>query len=290
MHVRVFDGVFVGRKNEALRFTPAQALSQDELWELVKTVAVRVPRWLRKHRFARYEQAPYSNETRVFTCDEMLAQLAAGRGTVQLEKSGHDHAQASNTETYQPPPPCDGAATFCGFNLHASVRIPADDRGRERRCRIVYPSVIVDRLRLLPDGSIGYCVKKSGRRSSRVRIMTPVQCLARLCALVPPLLYPWTRYRGVIAPRARPRKAILPQPPRNVRPSRSAKRPNAAAGESKNRDARASLSVCARQEDVLSVIAPTDARCRGEAIEEPCCVSPARALGSSNNVELTMQN
>ena len=31
--------------------------------------------------------------------------------------------------------------------------------------------------------------------------MTPVECLARLCALIPPPRYPLTRFHGVLAPR-----------------------------------------------------------------------------------------
>ena len=33
--------------------------------------------------------------------------------------------------------------------------------------------------------------------------MTPVECIARLCALVPPPCYPLTRFHGVLAPRAK---------------------------------------------------------------------------------------
>ena len=136
-----------------------------------------------------------------------------------------------------------------------------------------------DRLRLLPDDGYGYSVKKSGRRASRVQIMTPLECLARLCALVPAHYCPLTRNHGVIAPCARLRQTIVPQPPRDVRPSCSAKRRNVAAGDSKNRDAPVSLFVCARQQAVLSVIAPADARYRGEAHAATCSWSQARALG-----------
>jgi len=85
---------------------------------------------------ARDEQDVDSNETRVFTFDEMLARVAVGRWAFEKVKNGADHAQASRTETNPRPPPCDGAVTLCGFNLHASVRIAVDDdRGRERLFR-----------------------------------------------------------------------------------------------------------------------------------------------------------
>ena len=56
-------------------------------------------------------------------------------------------------------------------------------------------------------------MKKSSRRVSRCRIMTPIECIARLCALVPPPRYPLTRFHGVLAPRAKLRPRIVPKLP-----------------------------------------------------------------------------
>ena len=100
----------------------------------------------------------------------------------------------------------------------SSARLPV------RRC--VAPGSQVQAQRRLPrsalpkpSGRYGYTVKKSGRRASRVRFMTPVERLDGLCALVPPPYHSLTGYHGVIAPRARLRNAVVPQPPRDVRPS-----------------------------------------------------------------------
>ena len=133
LHVCFFDGLFVQRDNEAPYFSPARALSKDDLCELVERIAVCTAKWLRKHGYARDEQDSDSNETRAFSFVEVLAQVAAQRGTFEKMKNGHDGTQASTDEPNTPqPPPCDGAAKFYGFNLHASVRIAADDDcGRE---------------------------------------------------------------------------------------------------------------------------------------------------------------
>ena len=155
------------------------------------------------------------NETRAFSFVEMLAQVAAQRETFDKMRHGHDGTQTSTDDPNAPqPPPCDGAAKFCGFNLHASVRIAADDdRGRERLFRYcLRPPFSLDRLGLLSDGRVFYRVKKSGRHASRVRIMTALECLARLCALIPSPYYLLTRFHGVIAPRSKLRKAIVPRP------------------------------------------------------------------------------
>jgi hypothetical protein len=71
----------------------------------------------------------------------------------------------------------------------------------------------LSRFRVLRDGRISYRVKKSSRRLSRCRIMTPLECIARLCALVPPPRYPLTRFHGVLAPRAKLRPRIVPKLP-----------------------------------------------------------------------------
>jgi len=89
----------------------------------------------------------------------------------------------------------------------------------------------------------------------------------------------------MIAPRARIRKAVVPQPPQDLRPSCSAKRSKVEAGESKNRDARAAVFVCELQGDVQLVIATADARSRCEAPGRPCSGSLAIALGSSSRRE-----
>ena len=43
--------------------------------------------------------------------------------------------------------------------------------------------------------------------------MTPVECIARLCALVPPPRYPLTRFHGVLAPRAKLQPRVVPKLP-----------------------------------------------------------------------------
>ena len=144
----------------------------------------------------------------------------------------------------------------------------------------VAPPLLTRSPALAPHGRYDYSVKKSRRRASRVRMMTPLECLARLCALVPPPYYPLTRYHRVIAPCARLRYAIVPHPHRDVPPSCSTKRSNEAAAGSNDRDAPAALSVCVWQENVLLMFAPADARSRGEAPDKPAAGPRRRRRGA----------
>ena len=101
-----------------------------------------------------------------------------------------------------------------GFNLHAGVHIAAgDDAGRERLFRYgARPPLALDRLRRLPDGRFAYRVKYARSGRAKHRIMTPVELLARIAAILPPPRFPLTRLHGVLAPRSLWRKDVVPQP------------------------------------------------------------------------------
>jgi len=102
-----------------------------------------------------------------------------------------------------------------GFNLHAGVRVPAGDPvGRERLCRYVTrPPFAIDRFTELPDGRIAYRVRPPPGPDKTHRVMTPVELLARLAALVPPPRFPLLRYFGVFAAHSPWRSRIVPRPP-----------------------------------------------------------------------------
>ena len=212
LHTCALDGVFVeGPDIDAPRFVPATPPTRAELYVLAERVALRVMTWLRKRGYAKDEDHA-SNETPEPTFAEVLAKVATQRGTVENVKddSGESEGRAEPAS-----PPRDEAVTRHGFNLHASLTIAADDDlGRERLCRYgLRPPFSLSRFRVLRDGRISYRVKRSSRRVSRCRIMTPVECIARLCALVPPPRYPLTRFHGVLAPRAKLRPRIVPKLP-----------------------------------------------------------------------------
>ncbi|MBK6532506.1 MAG: transposase [Deltaproteobacteria bacterium] len=89
-----------------------------------------------------------------------------------------------------------------GFNRHAGVRVAADDRdGLERLCRyMARPAVASGRVRVLPDGNVVYRVKSPRSAGATHRVMTPMEFMARLSALVAPPRTPLVRYQGVLAP------------------------------------------------------------------------------------------
>jgi len=209
VHLRtcVLDGVSVEHGDD-LAFVPAPPPTREDLAALVDRVALRVTAWLRKRGYANDDDdAPDSART----FEDVLARIGAQRGTVRTVSDDG----APEPGGAHPAPVRDEAVKRQGFNLHASLTIAADDDlGRERLCRYgLRPAFSLARLRVLRDGTISYRVKKSSRRASRCRLMTPVECLARLCALIPPPRYPLTRFHGVLAPRAKLRPRIVPKLP-----------------------------------------------------------------------------
>ena len=151
-----------------------------------------------------------SNEAPAQTAIDACASIAMGRGQLATLANGdesEDHHQPAAGKS-------SGAVERDGFNLHASVRIEAgDDAGREKLCRYAArPPLSLERLRRLPGGRLAYRLKYVGRGRGKHRIMTPMELMARLSAIIAPPLYPLIRYAGVLGPRSAWRKDIVPRP------------------------------------------------------------------------------
>ena len=103
------------------------------------------------------------------------------------------------------------SAELDGFSVHAGVCFGALDRkGREKLLRyFLRPPIATDRFSILRDGSVAYHTKY-GRGSKSHRVMTPMEAMARIAALVPPPHSPLLRYHGVLAAASPLRSRIVP--------------------------------------------------------------------------------
>jgi hypothetical protein len=212
-HVVVLDGVFARDASGCVSFHPAAAPTLGDLQAIVARVERRCAAWLRRHGYV--DDRPVedrSNEPPAQTAIEACAAIAMGRGNVatlprEREEDGeNDHEQRP-----------DKAAVVVerdGFNLHADVRVEAgDDLGRERLCRYgARPPLSLERLRRLPGGRVAYRLKYVGRGRGKHRVMTAMEFMARLSAIIAPPRYPLTRFAGVLAPRSRWRRDVVPKP------------------------------------------------------------------------------
>jgi hypothetical protein len=211
LHVAVVDGVFSRDESGAICFTPAPPPTYVEMLAVLDRVRARVAKLAPPS--ATPPQPPL----------EACARVALSRGDVRATT-----AELGEDADPIDPPARDGAAVDqAGWNLEASVRIAADDDfGREHLLRYcARPPLSLARLVELPNRKIGYRIKKLRNGRSKLRIMTPLELLARLAALVPPPRHPLVRFHGAFAPRSSWRRDVVPKPRAPIEPKKHAHHP-----------------------------------------------------------------
>ena len=100
-----------------------------------------------------------------------------------------------------------------GFSLHAAVRCGADDRkALEQLCRyITRPALANERVQTNAAGQVVLKLKTPWRDGTTHLVMSPLEFLQRLAALVPRPKLHLIRFRGVLAPHAKLRALVVPQ-------------------------------------------------------------------------------
>ena len=102
-----------------------------------------------------------------------------------------------------------------GFSLHAGVRCEANDRkGIEQLCRyITRPAISNERLSINREGNAVLKLKTPWRNGTTHIVLTPMEFMQRLAALVPRSRLHLIRFHGVLAPNAKLRSQVVPVPP-----------------------------------------------------------------------------
>jgi hypothetical protein len=100
-----------------------------------------------------------------------------------------------------------------GFSLHAAVRVEAHDRKRlEQLCRyITRPALSDERVRLNDGGQVELKLKTPWRDGTTHLVMSPLEFMQRLAALVPRPRLHLIRFHGVLAPNAKLRALVVPK-------------------------------------------------------------------------------
>lgn len=102
-----------------------------------------------------------------------------------------------------------------GFSLHAGVRCEANDRqGVEQLARyITRPAIANERLSINGDGNAVLKLNAAWRNGTTHIVLTPMEFMQRLAALVPRPRLHLIRFHGVLAPNAKLRSKVVPVPP-----------------------------------------------------------------------------
>ncbi|OGB76198.1 MAG: hypothetical protein A2496_08820 [Burkholderiales bacterium RIFOXYC12_FULL_60_6] len=221
-HALALDGVFNARNNF---FHPAPELTDDDVKRIVKTVASRVLRLLER----RGALDPDSLDP---LCDDspVLAGISAAsvRGLVATGDRAGRVVRRVLTDPAEPVRTGPLCFASRGFSLHAATRIEAGDRaGLERLCRYVArPPLATGRLARIDDERLSFQLKTPWEDGTTHLILSPLELIEKLAALVPPPRINLVRYHGVLAAHAKDRDKIVPKKPdaEKLRETRGASR------------------------------------------------------------------
>jgi ribosomal protein S27E len=211
-HVVAPDGVFTRAEDGAVTFHAGRAPSRDDIADVAGRVAQRMTRWLRRRKLVDERPAEErSNEAPDVSPLEACMQLSLfGGNFLRMGGAANDVEDEHRRGAKSP-----WAAEVDGFNVHAGVLVQAGDRdGLERLCRYgARPPFSLERLSILPDGRVAYRLRKLRKNGATHLVLTPVQCLARIAALIPPPRFPLLRFAGVLAPSSSWRSAVVAMRP-----------------------------------------------------------------------------
>ena len=100
-----------------------------------------------------------------------------------------------------------------GFSVHANVSINEGKRDAlERLARYgARPPVALGRLRQAEDGRLSYRLKHRAPGVAECMLLTPLELLGKLAALIPPPRADMVRYHGCFAPNAKCRSKVIPR-------------------------------------------------------------------------------
>ncbi|MBM4443653.1 MAG: transposase [Candidatus Rokubacteria bacterium] len=188
LHVLALDGGYVEGQDETLDFVEDPGPASSALRALEARVEERFTRWLSRHGFL--EESPPESKPE----DGWWSEAAR-------EPSGLLRAVPREAKP--------------GFEVHASVRIAAEDSaGRARLCRYVMrPPFASAQLELVEEERVRLTLRSPARSGQRWIDLHPLALMRRLAWLIPPPRQHQIRYAGVLAPAARLRPAVVPVGP-----------------------------------------------------------------------------
>ena len=217
IHAVMLDGLFVWDPDrECPVFRCAPRPGRRAMASLVKRIRLAVLEFLEAKGMLGEDVDVRDDDT------AQLALVEAGLTGCSTLGGGATHVRGAESRTSgSDRGRCHAWAEY--FDLHANVRISAQDRpALERICRyIARPPLSQKRLRELPDGRIALALKCAWgcaaaciakQHGTTAIVLTPLQLLERLAAIVPHPRHNLVVYHGVLAARHRWRSLVVPSP------------------------------------------------------------------------------
>ena len=205
-HVLVMDGVFCQSAKGPLIFRATRAPTTEDIVSLTRKIQKRIVHLVERRGL-------FDDEREVASEDQALvaSYAASARGRIGFgENAGKVHARLLADL-----PPQAGkdkrAANISGFDLHANVRVKADDRKKlERLCRyILRPPLAQERLSETADGNILFEMKRQFSDGTTHMVFRPMEFIEKLVAIIPRPRAHQVLYHGLLAPHAKRRAEII---------------------------------------------------------------------------------
>jgi hypothetical protein len=214
-HVVVPDGVFTrSTAGKRAEFHRLRRPDPTDLTDIAFNASMRVQRWLRrKGLLVDPDEEQFSNDTPERAALDACLEGSIGLGELtSLPDDTDAGAHADGDELPRPERRARRGGHHRGFDVHAGVIVAASNRkGREKLFRYcARPPLSLERLSVTAEGMVAYRLRKPWNPEQTHRVMTPMQFMARLAALVPPPRHPLIRFHGVFAPHSAWRPSVVP--------------------------------------------------------------------------------
>ena len=220
LHCLVLDGVYRCGADDAPEFVEVGSPTDDEVRALLQTIITRLMKMLTRRGVLVQDMGqtwlaePDADGEEART----LRPLQAATITYRI---AFGPRAGQKVLTLRGATPRDSAARqrLCadidGFSLHAAVRVGAHERKRlEQLCRyITRPALSDERVQLNAAGQVELKLKTPWRDGTTHLVMSPLEFMQRLAALVPRPRLHLIRFHGVLAPNAKLRSLVVPQGP-----------------------------------------------------------------------------
>ena len=226
LHCLVLDGVYWRSAEGAPVFVEARAPTDEALQSVLHKIITRLMKLLtRRGVLVEEEGSTYiadndgdSDEARTLrplqaaACTHRIA-FGPRAGQKVLTVQG---AMPRDKDFKQPL-----CADIDGFSLHVAVRCGADDRqALEQLCRYITRLALAnERVQTNAAGQVVLKLKTAWRDGTTHLVMSPLEFMQRLAALVPRPRLHLIRFHCVLAPNAKLRALVVPQGPEPAAPA-----------------------------------------------------------------------
>ena len=216
-HQLFLDGVYeLDQDKKPIRFHITKALTHEELNNILTKIIHRTIKLLEKRGLILKDEEDHLR-LNINDDEDSLSSLQAGSVTYRFTLGPNKGKKALTLKTL----PESNAnrslglvAKNAGFSLHAGVAMSGTDRSKiEKLCRyIARPAVALNRLGLSSSGQVIYTLKKPYDDGTTKIVMTQLELMERLAAIVPRPKIHLIRFAGVFAPHYKYRSMVVPKP------------------------------------------------------------------------------